>query len=105
MNDDERYVKDHQPDAQIIWTSRGWLIVSDAAEGVIGQAKSAWDNPAEAWRDAAQRIRAECKHEWVRIGLWTDLIYREHPFLTCKKCGLGKYSDSRSSAITAGSSH
>lgn len=32
-----------------------------------------------------------CRHEWIKVGIWSDRVYRCHPLFRCAKCGQEKY--------------
>lgn len=36
-------------------------------------------------------LNIDCRHRWIKVGIWTDVMYRCHPLLKCYKCGEEKY--------------
>lgn len=59
----EEIVKAKWPDAQAIWTSRGWRVISEQADGLIGRTDSGHVPEQDAWQDAARRIAETAKKE------------------------------------------
>ena len=57
---DEQVVKERWPEAQCQWTIRGWRVwVGNIDDGIIELGRTSSAYVADAWAEAARRIRAE----------------------------------------------